>query len=159
MTQFQPPQRTVEIKINPKLHTRAPENQQEANTWALLDTVWDLLREYAVRNTLQAAREAAREAGDTSFPDDDEEVFRQSQAEHGDDAPKNHLDLAPDCQTAAMALAAAFQHLENETLQEAQEAGATQEAAEALRELGLLADGGLDLDAALKVLAQDPDLN
>jgi hypothetical protein len=158
VTKFEAPKRTVEVKINPELHSRAPEDQQEALTWAVLDTVWDLLREYAVRTTLQKAREAAREAG-AEFPDDDEQVFLDAQAEHGDDAPKNHLDLAPDCQTAAMALAAAFQHLEYETLNEAQEAGAQQEAADALKQLGLLGETGLDLDAALKVLAQDPDLN
>jgi hypothetical protein len=157
--EFQLPKRTVEVKINKEIHKREPENAQEALAWAVLDTTFDLLREYAVRSVLQTARESARAAGE-EFPDDDEQIFADSQAEHGDIAPKNHLDLAPMCRTAALSLAAAYQHLEDEVMEEAGAAGQEQAARDELSQLGLLReDGGLDIDAALKLIAEDPDLN
>ncbi len=143
----------VEVQFDPELHTREPANAQEALMWSVLDTAWNLLREYAVRITLQEARDQAHAAGE-EFPDSDEQVFADSIAEHGENAPKGHLDLAVDCPAVISMLASAFDHLVQETMENAATGGQEAEARK-LIDSALSADGGLDLDAVLKLIADD----
>lgn len=108
---------TFEVKVDPSLHTREPENEVERLNWAVLDTTWNLLREYAVRITLAEIRE--------QYPDlpSDEKLFeeaKQTAEESGDpEVPTSYADLAPVNKLAAAGLAGAFQVLQDDAFRDA----------------------------------------
>lgn len=107
----------VEVRIDPERHSAQPENEIERLQWEVLDTVYALLGEYAVRITLQAMREAAAEEG-LPFPATDQEMFDDPDST-GPDAPKSYRDLAPDNEIAALGLAGAFGLLTEQAYEEA----------------------------------------
>jgi hypothetical protein len=112
----------VVVRVDEANHDRPPLNEHEKLTWAVLDTTWRLLREYSVRVTLLSIREQALEQGSETFPETDEELFAQAQAENGEDAPTGYLELASEDPTAAFALALLFQKISEQTYAEAAEA-------------------------------------
>lgn len=112
--------RSVEVRIDPERHVAQPENEIERLQWEVLDTVYGLLGEYAVRITLQAMREAAAEQG-IPFPVTDQEAFDHPD-NTGPGAAKGYRDLAPDNETAALALAGTFGLLLDQAYREAHEA-------------------------------------
>lgn len=99
---------TITVAVDPKLHIREPGSESERLVWAALDTAWNLLREYAVRVTIQDIREANPDSG---FPATDQELFDSA---HPLGGPANHLELAPELgdspqvNLAVMGLAEAF---------------------------------------------------
>lgn len=105
---------TITVAVDPKLHTREPGSESERLTWAALDTAWNLLREYAVRVTIQDIREANPDSG---FPATDQELFDSA---HPLGGPANHLELAPEpgdsprVDLAAMGLAGAFEMIQDQ---------------------------------------------
>ena len=85
--------RTVTIQIDPELHGgKEPESDKQRALWETLDTVWNLMREGAVRVTLADIREQLTERGFTEMPSD-EVLFEQTKASGG---PASYLDLAPN---------------------------------------------------------------
>lgn len=97
---------TVEVKINPAYHERAPLSLQEDLSWPALDTAWSLIREAAARVALQQIREALPDG--VTMASDEELVESLDQ-----DCPcgrEKHaiLDLSPDSLEGAMGIAAAF---------------------------------------------------
>lgn len=110
----------VEVKIDPARHDAQPENEIERLQWEVLDTVYGLLGEYAVRVTLQALRDAAAEQG-IPFLATDKEIFDHPDNVADPDAPKSYRDLAPDNELAALGLAGAFNVLVDQAYEEARE--------------------------------------
>lgn len=108
----------VEVRIDPERHSAQPENEIERLQWEVLDTVYALLGEYAVRITLQALRDAAAEQG-IPFPATDKEMFDDPDNVADPDAPKSYRDLAPDNEIAALGLAGAFDVLIDQAYEEA----------------------------------------
>ncbi len=97
---------TVEVKINPAYHERAPMSAQEDLAWPVLDTVWDMIREVAARVALQQMREALPDG--VTMPPDEELIASLDQ-----DCPcgrEKHtmVDLSPDNLEGTLAVAAAF---------------------------------------------------
>ena len=111
--------RTIEVKLDPSIHGRAPEGAQEEISWAALDTAWNLLRETAVQLTLQSMREQAAEQG-IDFPATDDELFQEARDSGDPDAPTTYLDLAPENEMAAMGLHSVLQVLVQDAFKDAQ---------------------------------------
>ena len=109
--------RTIEVKVDEKLHSRNPEPGTEEISWSALDTAWNLLRETAVRLVLHDLRTQATEQG-LDFPATDEELFQAARDSGDPDAPTSYLDLAPDTEIAAMGLHSALQVLAQEASRE-----------------------------------------
>lgn len=108
----------IAVQVDPSLHGRAPEPGVEAISWAALDTAWNLLRESAVRVTLQSLRNQAAEQG-VPFPATDEALFQEARDSGDPDAPRNHLDLGPDSREAAAGLEAVFRELATQAMVDA----------------------------------------
>ena len=144
------PKRTIEVKYDPSRHPSPPENELEALSWAALDTAWNLLREYSVRSILASMRHVATEQG-LRWPETDEQMFAEAVATGDPDAPKDHLDLAPDCPGAALMLSQVFQHLVQEAGEDANQGIAAHE--QGIREIAEMTDNG-DVHALLKDLAE-----
>lgn len=118
-----PEPRTVTVEFDQSMHpnTNFDElDEQSKLAFSVLDTVYKLLREYSVRVTMVAVREAAAEVGQTLEPD--EELFRQSRESGDPDAPTSYMDLAPDVDLAALGVHGAFQLLVETASVEAAEA-------------------------------------
>ena len=99
-------ERTVEIKINPAYHDRAPENVQEDLSWPVLDTVWDMIREAAAKVALQQIRESLP---DNATMPTDEEILDSLDRDCPCGRTKHTmLDLSPDSLEGSMGVAAAF---------------------------------------------------
>lgn len=85
--------RTFTLAVDSELHGgREPEGDIQRITWETLDTVWNILRESAVRVVLTEIREQLATAGFTGMPTD-EELFAKADADP--EMPKDYLDLAP----------------------------------------------------------------
>ena len=118
-----PEARTVTVEFDPAMHPNTDFDsldEQSKLAFAVLDTTYKLLREYAVRVTLSSVREAAAEQGQTLEPD--EELFRQAKESGDPDAPTSYMDLAPDVDLAALGVHGAFQLLVETASVEAAEA-------------------------------------
>lgn len=95
----------VVVELDPKLHGTPPDDEGTRLSWAVLDTVYNLLGEYAVRVVLADIRTAMKAAGVEISPD--EEIFRRArEADPGD--PIGYAELAPRDPDAAARLAEAF---------------------------------------------------
>jgi len=106
----------VAVEVDPAMHYRDPEGENETLTWAVLDTTWKLLREYAVRLVLTDLRAQAVGQG-VNFPSD-EELFAQDLDDP--EAARNYLDLAAEPERAGRGLHDALQVLYKETYEDAQ---------------------------------------
>lgn len=112
--------RTVTVAVDPARHTGEPKSEVERLTWELVDTVWNLMREYSVRVTLAEIREQAREQGLGEIPADDE-LFREARESGDPDAPSGYLDLAPENLLAYAGLVGAFDVLLKEAHEDARQ--------------------------------------
>jgi hypothetical protein len=117
----------VAVEFDQSMHPDTDFDSLDAQSkiaFAALDTAYKLLRESAVRVTLQAVREAAAEQGQTL--EADEELFRQATESGDPDAPTGYADLAPDVPLAALGLHGAFGLLVDAATAEAAEAFGTE---------------------------------
>lgn len=115
---------TVTVSVDPKMHTRVPSNPGQEIVWAYLDTAYNLLREAAVRLTIQDMRDSAAELG-LPFPETDQEVFESMAAQgakYDIEPPKNYLDLATHSDAVTTALDLGFNVLVEQVRDEALEA-------------------------------------
>lgn len=119
--------RTFTLAIDPALHDgREPESEVQRITWETLDTVWNVLRESAVRLTLVEIRAQLKEQGFEQMPSD-EAMFEAAKASGDPDAPKSYLDLAPQrgdgpaVELAGQGLLGAFQLLADQAMVDASE--------------------------------------
>lgn len=103
----------VSVELNSASHKAEPEGEVERLTWAVLDTTWRLLREYAVRTVFAEMHQMAEQQGVEL--DSDEEIFRQLKESGDPEAPTSYFDLSVECPVAATALSNLFLHLEEET--------------------------------------------
>ncbi len=114
----------VTVAVDPSIHTRTPDAGGQAIVWAYLDTAYNLLREAAVRLTIQDMRDSAAELG-LPFPATDDEVFK-SMAVQGEkfdiEPPKTYLDLATHSDEVVTALDLSFKVLVQQVRDEALEA-------------------------------------
>lgn len=115
----------VEVKVDPEFHGGAqPVGEIQRLTWEVLDTVWSLMREYAVRVTLAEIREQLSERGE-DFPSD-EELLKRVEEESG--KPTTYLDLAPSTEIAGLGIQTSFDVLVAEAF------------GDAAREMGFVVD-------------------
>lgn len=119
--------RTYTLAVVPEFHDgKQPEDETDRITWETLDTVWNILRESAVRITLKDIRAKLEAAGFDGMPSDDE-LFAKAATDPDPDLPKNYLELAPDMDDspvvdlAAQGLFAAFRVLVDQTYADAVE--------------------------------------
>lgn len=117
--------RTFTLAIDPELHNgREPEDEVDRIVWETLDTVWNVLRESAVRVTLVEIRSQLEAKGFTEMPSD-EELF--AKADEDPTLPKNYLDLAvqrgdgPVVDLAGSGLFSTFELLVEQTFADAAE--------------------------------------
>ena len=115
---------TVTVSVDPKMHTRAPSNPAQEIVWAYLDTAYNLLREAAVRLTIQDMRDSAAELS-LPFPETDQEVFDAMAAQGAKfdiEPPKEYLDLATHSEAVTTAMELGFKILVQQVREEAMEA-------------------------------------
>lgn len=104
----------VAVEVDPTIHRRLPaENERES--WAALDTAWNLLREVAVKLVIMSMREQAAEQG-VPFPATDLEMFEEGVADDPENAPRTYSDLAAESPLAATGLHAVLSTLVDETM-------------------------------------------
>lgn len=111
---------TVTVEFDQSLHPNTDfDSLDEVSklSYAVLDTSYNLLREYAVRVTLASVREQVAEQGAT-LPAD-EEMFRLAEALGG---PVSYMDLAPDLDIVKLGLHTSFHLLVEVAVTEASEA-------------------------------------
>lgn len=107
--------RVVPVEIDATLHTSSPD-PEAAETWAVLDTAYNLLRDHAVKETIKQMRAQALEDGH-SFPED-ELIFAQSAAL----GVSGYRDLAVNDPLAARGLMAVYEVLVKVTVENANDA-------------------------------------
>lgn len=122
---------TVTVEVDPTIHSAPPAPGAETLTWAVLDTVHNLIREYAVRVVIDAMRAVSQEEG-TAFPDKDEDFLGMFSAPDG---PPGYLDLAPGLSEVIEALRVAFTAQVNATFDSAEQGLAIAEMRMDLEEL------------------------
>lgn len=102
----------VAVEFDPSMHPNTDYGSLDEPSklaFAVLDTSYKLLREYAVRVTLASVREQLAEQGQAL--ESDEELFSQARESGNPEAPTGYLDLAPDVDLAALGLHGVFQLL------------------------------------------------
>lgn len=97
-----PRKHVVEVKTDAE---STWDNETERLAFSVLDTVWNLLNEYAVRITLQELRELAEAEGEVDFPSD-EQMFAKLAGVEG--APQSYADLYPGSQGDRFAINGLF---------------------------------------------------
>lgn len=127
----------VEVKLDPSLRAAkedpAPQTDDEKSAWPLLDTAYNMIREAAVRVTLNEIRRQSVEQGvDVGT---DEELFRQAAASGIPGAPTSYADLAPDHINAATLFYECFTTLFDKAMNDA--VSGVNSAVSAASELGL----------------------
>lgn len=114
---------TVVVEFDQSLHPKvdpAKLGESEMLAFAALDTVWNLLNEYAARVTLASLREEMREEG-YELPSD-QELFRRSVERSGPDGVSSYRDLASSDPVVPFLLHDAFQRLVINAMSMAEEA-------------------------------------
>lgn len=104
----------VTVEINPEMHPGLePQDEEQALTWAVLDTIWGIMSEYAARTVLASIRAQVKEQGG-HFPDESE-ALEMLKAEGFD----SFATLATPDPVAASMLQVAFDQLVHSTFLEA----------------------------------------
>lgn len=106
-------QHTVSVEFDKSMHPNTDYDslgEPSKLTFAVLDTSYKLLREYAVRVALSSLREQAAEQGQP-LKHTDEELFKLAKESGVEGAPTSYADLAPDVELAALGLHSAFEVL------------------------------------------------
>lgn len=113
-----------ELTYIPEMHARQPHDRTEEIVWGVLDNVYNLLREAAVRLVVQELRETYAEMG-VPYPSTDEETLKMMAANAeaaGAGALESFLDLAPHSRHVIEALDLSLRVLVTETRERLDEA-------------------------------------
>lgn len=109
--------RVVPVELDPELHIIDQDlTDAEKETWAVLDTAYNLLRDHAAKKAVEEVRRQAKAQG-IEFPDD-AVVFAQTASE----GVAGYRDLAVNHPLAARGMVAVYEVLLTETLSQAEDA-------------------------------------
>lgn len=106
-------QHTVAVEFDKSMHPSVDYDSLDEPSkiaFAVLDTSYKLLREYAVRVAFSSLREQLAEQGQP-LKYTDEELFKLARESGVEGAPTSYMDLAPEVDMAARGLHGAFRLL------------------------------------------------